>query len=448
MGKHILRAAVFLALAAAFLFTTVGLAAEAPEYSDAARAAVPTISVETEKIEQGGLLSVRVTLGAGSVAARAQVEAEGLQFLYTNGGLSTQNGLALLPEAPTVVYHYKVIAQPAQRVSFTLTDTAVLLSADGEEEAAPPVHWSGTVTGRPSTQPTATVYPGETPAPTVRPQGPLIIQGAAGISVSGDLEQSRTLSVTISTTADGMQGTLTTKGLEFVEVNNTFCDASSVILVGNNGTSSLISSATYTFLVKAGPGEEVSIDVTNITLSVNGSDVPGSSSTWINWVPTGAEPAPSAIATQTVDPGSHAFTVSGGLTLQRLQSGRTVIAGLTATRDGRTVQDFLLCVQAPAGGTVQIVNPVGTVLSGSRLITSGCELRVLNAAGEVIDQAVIGIRGDVRDSGTADVAQVVQVAQFVNGNRTPTELQLFCADMNSNGRMDITDLVSVANLIH
>lgn len=447
MGKHTLRTAAFLALAAVFLCTTAGLAAEDPGYSDAATAAAPTISIETEKIVQGELFSVRVTLGEGSVAAKAQVHTQGLQFLYANGGLSTQNSLALLTETPTVVYHYKVVAEPRQHISFSLGDVAVLLTADGEEEPAPSESWSGTVSGKPNPQPGTSGS--VDPLPTIRPQGPLIISGSAGIHVDGTLVQDRAIRVTFTTTADGLQGDLETKGLEFVEVDNSFCSPHSLILVGNSGTSGVISSATYVYLVQAGPGEEVSIDVTNVTVSANGEDTPGSSSTWINWVPRDGSPSDSGpSAVQTVDPSSHVFRLSGGLSLRRLQSGRTVIAGLTATRDGRTVETFLLSVQAPAGGRIQVVDPEGRVLNGNALVTTGCELRVLNTAGQIIDQAVIGIRGDVRGSGTMDVGQVVQVAQFLNGNRTPTELQLFTADMNSNGRIDITDLVTMTNSMH
>lgn len=435
-----LKTAVLLVLAAVFLFSAAGLAAgegESP-YTEAAIAAVPKVSLEapTAAIEKDGLLSIRVTIGEGAAATTAAVHTQGLQFLYANGGMSTEGGLLLLPEQSSAVYHYKVMAGPQEQVAFELTDVRVLLTADGEDEPAPAAAWSGVVSGKP---PAPTAGPGtDQPLPSVRPQGPLVIAGTAGISVNGELRTNRTIDVVISTTEDGLEGRLETRGLEFVDVDNRLCGPGSVVLVGSTGAS-----ATYTFVVNADPGEEVSVDVTGVTVSINGQDVAGTSSSWINWVPTAA--APSATATR--DPGTHQFTLSRGLRLTALPSGRTAIGGWNATRSGQSVQDFLQGVTVPAGCRVQVLNAEGAVLSGSARITSGCELRVLNAAGLVIDQAVVALGGDVRGVGVMDVAQLVLVAQYLGGTRVPTELQQFCADMNGSGRIDITDLVSMVQIM-
>ncbi|MBD5561058.1 MAG: hypothetical protein HDQ87_12065 [Clostridia bacterium] len=441
MRKHAIKAACLLALVAVFLLGTVALAA-APGQPESSAQAAPTVSVETETIVQGEALSVRVSLPAGAAAAKAAVETVGLQFVNATGGLSTKDNLALMDTVPTAVYNFRVLAGPQQRVAFALSGVSVLPAADGTEQPAPDVFWSDVVSGK-APRPTADPSPSSAPLPSSRPQGPLTIPGTADVSVSGDLITGRTVRVTISTTADGIEAQLQTKGLQFEGVDSTFCDASRVILV-NSGT---VARATYTYLVTARDGEEVSIDVTNVTISQDGADVPGTPTAWINWVGSGSSQQPAASGTPTRDPGSHPFTVSGGLSLTALQSGRTVVTGLTAGRYGRTVQDFLSRVNVPGGGHAELVDPLSTVLSGSQVVMSGCELRIFNSAGRLIDQAVIALRGDVLQKGVADLSQVVQVARYLNTSREPTELQAFCADMNRNGRVDVTDLVAMASLL-
>lgn len=441
MEKHKLKTAAVCALAAVFLFCATAFAAgEAPAYSDAAVAAAPQVTALTETIEQGEHFAVRVELGAGSVAAAAAVRTSGLQFLYTSSeALCTQNELMLLRQLPSVVYHYKVTAAPQDEVIFALGGTVVLLTEDGEEEPAPQTVWTGRVSG---TRPRPTPGPTTEPLPTVRPQGPLVVSGSAGLSVEGEVMTHKELEVTVSTTADGLDAELDVRGMEFMVVDNAFCSPSRVVLV--KGESGSVTSATYTFVVTAEPGEEVSVNVRDVTLSVNGADEPGHSSAWINWVPDG-QSAPTA--TPTREPGGHTFTLSAGLSMTALPSGRTLVVGRNADRTGQSVQDFLTGVHPPAGGRVEVVSPQEKVLSGSALITTGCEVRVYDSAGALADQAVVGLRGDVCGSGVLDVAQLVQTARYLNGSRTPTELQEFCADVSRNGRVDITDLISMASAL-
>lgn len=446
MRKNTFRLAALLALAAVFLCSTALAAAEDADtgYSDAALQAAPTISAEGA-VEQGGLLSITVSLGTGGTAAKAAIQTSGLQYLRTDGAYATQNNVALLASAPTAVYHYKVTAAPSQIVEFRLTDVAVVAGASETEEEAPGTYWTARVTGTgtgpaPSASPSQTQPPAASSVPQPsKPTEPVVISGDAAIAVSGTIASGQTIQATLSTQADGLQGTVKVAGLEFVSVDNRFCSSEDLILV-NSGTGAS-ARAVYTYVVTAAAGETVSIDVSNVTISRNGADVAGSSSAWITWA------AASGSTPGGTSPGGS-LGAAAGLSFVHTASGQKVLTGLRANRYGMRAAEFRRYITVPAGCTLLLSGPNGRELDDRDLICTGSRILAVKADGSLQDSALVSLLGDVRGTGTVSVIQLVQVAGYLNGTRFPSELEVLSCDFNKDGIVGITDLVSEAGLLH
>lgn len=138
---------------------------------------------------------------------------------------------------------------------------------------------------------------------------------ATSVDGPGSIENGERITITISTTADGFSGNISTSGLSFVSCDNDLCNSSSAIILADAGQSS----ATYTYTVTAGPGETASFRVSNGTESDGDSDSSVSVGGWSATVPAAptnpptqtpapptATPSATATATATTTPSSSA----------------------------------------------------------------------------------------------------------------------------------------------
>ena len=105
----------------------------------------------------------------------------------------------------------------------------------------------------------------------------LAVTALAGASVSGPstVKPGDTISVTISGTGQGVNGTVTASGLECTGVSSQLSAPGAFVLLPDYGTSSV----TYTYRVTAASGQ-VSVTLSNVTESVNDQPQAAAGSTW------------------------------------------------------------------------------------------------------------------------------------------------------------------------
>ena len=105
----------------------------------------------------------------------------------------------------------------------------------------------------------------------------LAVTALAGASVSGPatVKPGDTIQVTISGTGQGVNGTVTTSGLECTGVSSQLSAPGAFVLLPDYGTSSV----TYTYRVTAASGQ-VSVTLSNVTESVNDQPQAAAGSTW------------------------------------------------------------------------------------------------------------------------------------------------------------------------
>ena len=105
----------------------------------------------------------------------------------------------------------------------------------------------------------------------------LAVTALAGASVSGPstVKPGDTISVTISGTGQGVNGTVTASGLECTGVSSQLSAPGAFVLLPDYGTSSV----TYTYRVTAASGQ-VSVTLSNVTESVNDQPQAAAGSSW------------------------------------------------------------------------------------------------------------------------------------------------------------------------
>lgn len=127
----------------------------------------------------------------------------------------------------------------------------------------------------------------------------------AAVSISGpsSVNTGDTIQVTVSGTGDGVNGAVSTQGLEFVSVSNNMCAQGAFVLLPNYGTTS----ATYTYTVTAGAGETVSVTLSNCEEAQGDTAVSIPGDSWSATVPAGQTPSePSDQPTNSSEPTSTA----------------------------------------------------------------------------------------------------------------------------------------------
>lgn len=123
--------------------------------------------------------------------------------------------------------------------------------------------------------------------------------------------------------------------------------------------------------------------------------------------------------------------------------------GLTATASGHTVDDVIGLMDAPTQGyAIEIVpSNGGTAEGSSAIVGTGDRMQLVRQEdGEVIESAVIIVRGDVTGSGKISLTQLVQMAGALTGSLTLEGPNLMAADFDGSGGINLTDLVREAAL--
>ncbi|MBD5560468.1 MAG: hypothetical protein HDQ87_08975 [Clostridia bacterium] len=160
--------------------------------------------------------------------------------------------------------------------------------------------------------------------------------------------------------------------------------------------------------------------------------------------------APRQAADQPQLTASSDYSVS----LETVSGTGKVLTGLALmiTQDGHTVRQVLPMAEAvpDASGTVKnIVDASGTVLQEEDIVGTGCIMQLVAAenATEIYDTAVIAVLGDVLGSGRMNIAQIVAMAGSIMGTRHLSGVYELAGDFNSNGKIDIADLVKAALIL-
>lgn len=71
----------------------------------------------------------------------------------------------------------------------------------------------------------------------------------------------------------------------------------------------------------------------------------------------------------------------------------------------------------------------------------------LTSGSEVLDSAAFVLTGDAIGSGRMNIAQLVRIAQCLNGTAQLSGPYLAAVEFDHNGRADISDLVAEAGLL-
>lgn len=113
--------------------------------------------------------------------------------------------------------------------------------------------------------------------------------------------------------------------------------------------------------------------------------------------------------------------------------------------DYRSVQDFLAQYNLPDGTTISVLEEDGSVRDGSLPLATGNLIRFQYPDGSGQTLGTV-IKGDVLGTGLLGMDQLVRLAEAVTGASALDELAGAAADLNGNGKVDLSDLVQLAKL--
>lgn len=130
------------------------------------------------------------------------------------------------------------------------------------------------------------------------------------------------------------------------------------------------------------------------------------------------------------------FEISGGL-----------VRGIAIGRPGSytSLGDLALGLRAEPGCRVEIHVPLTSPAEAEAPVTTGTGIRAVAADG-AISAATVIIMGDVCETGILSIAQVVRLAGML-GESGSGQAELLAGDWNGNGRIDIGDLKTEAELL-
>lgn len=197
---------------------------------------------------------------------------------------------------------------------------------------------------------------------------------ASSISGPGSVEQGETITITVSTDANGFSGNVSTSGLEVISGTGGMSNASSVIILADMGGNT----ATYTCRVTGEPGSTVSFSLSNCKESDGQSDTDVTVAPWSATVAGGSEPSqeptqrptqepsqePTQVPTSSVEPtasGTATSTASGAPGASVSPSAGTSAKPSSGTQDkmpktgDATMDLWTLVIIAAACGAVAIV---------------------------------------------------------------------------------------------
>lgn len=125
---------------------------------------------------------------------------------------------------------------------------------------------------------------------------------------------------------------------------------------------------------------------------------------------------------------------------------------LMITRTGYTAEQVLPMAEASADAdktAKEIITPEGAVLASGDIVCTGDCMRLVSSENpaDLYDEAVIVVQGDVLGSGKMSIAQLVAICRAVTGAHPLRGAYLLAGDFNSNGSIDIADVMKAALLL-
>lgn len=121
-------------------------------------------------------------------------------------------------------------------------------------------------------------------------------------------------------------------------------------------------------------------------------------------------------------------------------------ANQTLTPETTTVESVKSWINVSEDAQVEIVTPGGTVVSDSHPIGTGMIIEVIED-GEVTQATTVIVKGDVLGTGVMNIAQVVRLAQDLNGLDPLEGVYKQAGIFGSGDTITIADIVQSARLL-
>lgn len=236
------------------------------------------------------------------------------------------------------------------------------------------------------------------------------------------------------------------------------------------GASFVIPVTTFTIAVAAEPAPSATAEPSSEPSAVpSHSSAPGVSMPPYNPGPPTYDPAPghttlpsagaSSSASSSADPSASQTPVQPvpdldgplkDLVISDLPGFGAILSGIPISSASSVCRaaDLAASLQVPEGYTLAVQAADGSMLPEDASLATGCRALLLNTSGSAFWQAQIVVSGDVLGNGTISIAQVVRIAQALNGSR-PLEGLYLQAGLLTSGSSQITiaDVVKVAQML-
>lgn len=139
------------------------------------------------------------------------------------------------------------------------------------------------------------------------------------------------------------------------------------------------------------------------------------------------------------------FTPGSGLALTEWE-GQPTITGLMVTKTGTSVESFQKMLVPAEDLVAAVLRNDGQTATESEPVATGMLVQVRDQAGNVRGAYSVVVTGDVLGNGRMTIAQLVRLAQQINGQAWLEGPYLLAADWNGGG-VSIADLVRAAQAL-
>lgn len=229
------------------------------------------------------------------------------------------------------------------------------------------------------------------------------------------------ISFDISSSMQGLEASITTTGLTY-DSNTGLGGPTHVVVVP--GIRSV-----YTYTVIAKPGETVSVILSDVVeADESGTEYEGRRAVWMA---TASAPPPTATITTIPD---FEGEVMLGIPISTADRHYTVGA----------LHEYL---SVPEGASITVLDADGAAADGNTLISTGQTVEIRDGSGALIASATVIVAGDVLGTGRLTIAQLTRMSRACSGEEPLSGAYLAAGDFNSNGHIDIADMVREAKLL-
>lgn len=194
--------------------------------------------------------------------------------------------------------------------------------------------------------------------------------------------------------------------------------------------------ATYFYRVTGKAGEEAIVDVHDVHVLENGTDRMGTSKAWrviIEAAPEGQEPTEGPLTF--ADVRAIFPDVVDGTALLEVFNNRP---------EGLTWDEYLDDFEDRLVLGFQEGNLLSEETMETQIVCTGGNLAVFGPGAQPEEFYTVVVRGDVLGTGKLTIAQVVRVAQAMNGTEPLEGAFLKAAEINEQEGVDIGDLVTIS----